>query len=482
MYLMETHQYAPTGEDQGLNYLRLPPCMPHSFLCALKACLVSLFDLSCCKLNAMDFNRGAFRTALAVLCVVGLLFLLQNYRRLDLASVASMGAFSHNPELQKLDLDYPDNFGPLTELCEQIKWIPDRVWQCEHAKGGLSNVYNMVLACVRLAIEAGATALVLPTIWIRSTSEPIVLISGNSSDITDLSYLFDVPHFRSSLERGCPQMIVYSSKKDIPHLADDPRYCGLWSPDLGGLQVWRKSLDGWLASKVEDAGGSHTHQVCDYILLDRTLFKWRVWDDGVEFGNNFKSILHFRQDARRIALALLKEMRRIFTTDDGTFRYLGVHLRTGADLGPEWDSMGFEVQYDSYLKQASSANIPLIYLGSGVSQDEKLFTERAWNEYGINVTTKHKLLSPSDLKILDSMSSDQQASVDFEILSRADRFGGMHRSSFAWQIAFRMHTRSELSIEDSLHKQPDIWHDEFSNIVNTEPVTSFDFFWWGTWP
>lgn len=428
-------------------------------------------------------NRGGARVALACLSTFALVFLLRHHRRLDFAYFSSIAPLLYRGDPQVLNDDFPDDLGPLTELCRRTEWVPDRVWQCEHAKGGLSNVYNMVLACIRLAIEAGATALILPKIWVRSTSEPIVLITGNLSDIADLSYLFDVQHFRFTLGDACPRMKIFASKNDITHMPEDPHAFPLRSTDLGGVIDWRRNLDYALGQLgTEDAGGGHTHKMYDYILLTRTLFKWPIWEDSVAFGNNFKSILHFRQDARGIAAAVLAQMNRTFSGNDGSFRYFGVHLRTGADLGPEWDPMGFEVQYTYYIQQASAANVSVIYLGSGVPKDTKLFAERAWNEYGIKATTKHKMLSPKDLKILNAMSSDQQACVDFEVLSRAARFTGMHRSSFAWQVAFRMHTKSDLSVDASLHDRPENFQDEFSTILNTEPEAWFDFFWWCTWP
>ena len=43
----------------------------------------------------------------------------------------------------------------LVELCKSKEWIPGLIFNCESPKGGVANVRNVFLNCVRYAIEAG---------------------------------------------------------------------------------------------------------------------------------------------------------------------------------------------------------------------------------------------------------------------------------------------------------------------------------------
>ena len=169
--------------------------------------------------------------------------------------IASMSIFVAKLHLHDLDTYYPDDLRPLMHLCQAIRWDPKRVWKCDYASGGTSNVYNAVLGCVRAAIEAGATALIPPHIWVRDRSEPVRIITGNLSDISDLSYLFDVPHFKHSLQAACPQMKIYDSVREVPGLPDDPHYVLLGPNDFGNLPTGaRTSILTWKDSVRVQAG------------------------------------------------------------------------------------------------------------------------------------------------------------------------------------------------------------------------------------
>jgi hypothetical protein len=430
----------------------------------------------------MALSRSFSHALQALICLYGVFFFVRSRPHLAITPIASMSTFVGKLHLHDLPPPYQDDLRQLTQLCNAIRWDTKRVWKCDHASGGTSNVYNAVLGCVRAAIEAGATAFIPPQIWIRDRLEPVRVITGNLSDVTDLGYLFDVLHFKLSLQAACPQMRIYNSIREVPNVPDDPHYALLRPTDFGGLPDWRKNIDSHLEGQREGAGGSYSHQTYNYVLMQKSVCTWPVWEDGEEFANNFKSILHSRRDARGLAAAVLDKMRSTFSTSGKPLKYYGAHLRTGDDLDPDWARTGFEEQFKSYLTHATSAELELIYLGSGVPEDAVRFTERASDEYHVNVTTKEEMLSLTNLKLLNAMTSDQQALVDFEVLSRADRLGGMHRSSFAWQLAFRKHTLSRLSLKESLHDRPDIFQDEFSTILNTEPDKWFDNFFYGTWP
>ena len=45
----------------------------------------------------------------------------------------------------------------LVELCKKRVWTPGLIFNCETPKGGVGNVRNVFLNCLRYAIEAGGT-------------------------------------------------------------------------------------------------------------------------------------------------------------------------------------------------------------------------------------------------------------------------------------------------------------------------------------
>jgi len=53
------------------------------------------------------------------------------------------------------EIDGPFNDQPLRKLCSSKRWMPGLIIKCDAAFGGVGNVRNIVLTCVRYAIEAG---------------------------------------------------------------------------------------------------------------------------------------------------------------------------------------------------------------------------------------------------------------------------------------------------------------------------------------
>lgn len=53
------------------------------------------------------------------------------------------------------DIDGPMNLEPLTDLCRNTQWQPGLIVKCQPFPGGIGNIRNMFLNCIRFAIEAG---------------------------------------------------------------------------------------------------------------------------------------------------------------------------------------------------------------------------------------------------------------------------------------------------------------------------------------
>lgn len=277
-----------------------------------------------------------------------------------------------------------------------------------------------------------------------------------TNTVVDLSHIFDLEHFTTSLKEGCPQMRIYNHRNDLYNLPSTAKPLELIPQDLSREFVhetilahpseWRKNFDEWVDSETTPLFRNRP------ILVDLNtpLLQFPLSYDKSTFVQNFGHILRPRPDTTRLAATVLFELSRKFSLnlspDEGiTSRaFMGAHLRTEADaIAAGWT--GYDTQATTYINQALSANLSTLYVTSGNTTDITKFRKQA-SLKSLNVTAKHDLLSGSDLDELKRLTWDQQAMVDYEVLLRGSTFGGIAESSFAWNIALR---RNKLSWKES---------------------------------
>lgn len=93
----------------------------------------------------------------------------------------------------------------LRDLCDNVQWTNNVVFTCDNNAGGIGNVRNHMLNCIRHAIEARGS-LVMPSIILRNKKDIVNIYTNNRVGI---DYLFDTPHFNYSLHTYCPQLRIY---------------------------------------------------------------------------------------------------------------------------------------------------------------------------------------------------------------------------------------------------------------------------------
>ncbi|KFY75770.1 hypothetical protein V499_04275 [Pseudogymnoascus sp. VKM F-103] len=93
----------------------------------------------------------------------------------------------------------------IRSICADTEWNPALVFTCSESVGGIGNIRNSILNCVRFAISAGA-ALVEPAIVLRNDADSAEI---RTSVKTDMGYMLDPAHFRESLRISCPGKKVY---------------------------------------------------------------------------------------------------------------------------------------------------------------------------------------------------------------------------------------------------------------------------------
>jgi len=58
-------------------------------------------------------------------------------------------------QVLQTEIEGPFNNSAIVSLCNSKKWIPGLIFKCEAPQGGIGNVRNALLNCIRYAIEAG---------------------------------------------------------------------------------------------------------------------------------------------------------------------------------------------------------------------------------------------------------------------------------------------------------------------------------------
>ncbi|TVY46873.1 hypothetical protein LOCC1_G002790 [Lachnellula occidentalis] len=379
------------------------------------------------------------------------------------------------------DYDFNGNYvgWPLERVCKETKWTPGLVYVCDNNSGGIGNIRNFILTCVRYAIEAGSSGLIMPRIQRRSEEDHANLFT---TGMQPLSYFFDEAHFKSAMVNHCPQMTIFDSMDNVTNHQNITKMEEFYPKDLNTpdgcdergynrhLDHFRVRFDKWLASTNRTP--SETKPVSVRFRW-ATFFEWPIYRDGPEFAATFGDLLRINPDIENIARAVLREFSKFAGIEPKAGKldvpYLGVHLRTESDALGFWPN--FDVQSEGYLKEAEARKLKHAYLACGNATDGHRFGEIAHDRLGMNTTSKLDLLKDEELQALTNLTWDQQALVDYLVLTKSTHFTGCSFSSFTMNIAFKRHTMT-----DGLHTRQ--WKspgDAFTTLVGR-----FDN-WFGDW-
>lgn len=342
-------------------------------------------------------------------------------------------------------------------VCRATQWNESLVFTCNQSFGGIGNIRNSVLLCVRFAMQAGA-ALVLPQILLRDDD----ITNYKTQNVTQFGYMFDTQHFHKSMQQSCPEMTIYSSFDDViksgNHTGDINRLRfqaeSLTGDGLIKTEMWRQRFYAWL--EQQQAGPVTGKPGPTVIDLERCYMSYPIYSDGEGFALSFGMTLQLREDIRLLASKVLRGLARRLSFADTDLKnevlpdaYFGAHLRVEHDAQVTWNSKygwthaSYEKQAEDYLAQAlqpSRSSPKGIYVASGDVEGTRRFVEDAARN---NLTALGKfdvLHGTEDLKILKAFRWDQQALVDYLILLRASDFAGVAHSSFSWSIALKRHT------------------------------------------
>lgn len=452
------------------------------------------------------------RTAL---CLALLLGLLWSVRLVGLHDVSLSGVLSGSPatggqeyvdinndadatfvrEAAAVEFPSPFDARPLQGACARSARQPGLLFTCEEQHGGIGMVRNQLLKCIRYAMHAGASALVVPTLQRRSAVD---LADIETQVEVPLDYLLDRAEFASRLAQGCPGLSVLDRADQLPG------YNRLAAPplDLTGDQfdpdrpshpaIWRSSFDAWLREKTNGTGPTRRRPV--HVRTRPSFMEYPVDWDGAAFSVEFGKLLSFRADARDLAARVLLSLDRRFKLAVDPSRavqraaYYGAHLRLEDDAVRAWPAEAgwrfsrMDDQFEEHFTHIARTGLAVVYVASGnASVVDEFSTRLRARHRRVAVVSKHDLLGGKDRGRLNAMTFDQQALVDFLVLFKASAFMGVAHSSFPWTVALRRH---EMSRYDGLTNEgSDILRDEFSVLMGRQAdYAHMDPFATGIWP
>lgn len=296
--------------------------------------------------------------------------------------------------------------------------------------------------------------------------------SFNWSNGSHLSYMFDTEHLYHILAKDCPQLRLVDEDDESLHIS--PREEALLVnpkkllPDaihghvLRDPSQFRPALDALIQKTIDSSSVQPTEDHPMRVTLDDGIsFSWPVHYDDEAFRNDWGHLAQPPHHIRKLSARILYKLYRTIGAapqspsrpSNGTF--LGAHIRTEKDAVVEgWTS--FSVQAAHVRDQLLAANLGVVYVATGTASDAdrlKAFlasvripaaaaVNGSEDTMGVQVLQKWDLLEEEDRILMDTLTWDQMALVDLDIMQRANRFVGIWESSWSWTIALKRHAWS----------------------------------------
>lgn len=381
----------------------------------------------------------------------------------------------HTPKVSSDVFDFPPiDSHAIRAVCETTHWNPEIVFTCDNSIGGIGNVRNSILNCVRYTISAGAS-MVVPRIIVRNGRDISRIRTGERAG---MDYMFDVQYFVDSLRLSCPQLVLYRYVDDVPNRAHGSGPIALLPESLiseeipkTGLEhpeAWRAMFSEWMVGWSGEATATMDAPVL--VDLGRSYLQYPISSDGEEFAVSFGGILKFRKDVRILATTIIQALVSTYNMSGNISQpilpdtFFGAHLRTEIDAVKawpvkDWTYQRYEVQAERYLQKLADTNLTVMYVASGDKTEIARFSRDA---AAYNLISKVMVLEAKDREYLNTLAWDQQALVDFLVLTKSSSFVGIGHSSFAWNIALKRHLSSER--KEGYIDGPELLNDELSEI------------------
>lgn len=331
----------------------------------------------------------------------------------------------------------------LQELCHATNWTEGLWLRCaglcgptESAWcGGLNNDRTRLQSCLRLAIDAGAGA-IIPQVWLRGVGTANVQQYGDNSCAENW---FDLAYTESVMRTNCPQLNL---RADCPNAANQP--VALAPPPETNLEVIRTPLDisgtfsiGEFRQKLilphlQNAGRINPSsgalvEGATILEYGDTFVAWKYnqSDEYYTVRKDLFKTIQFQKSMYQIG----ENIRDSQQLQHGS--YIAVHLRGESDWPPEWGTA--EQQMALYLEEITNIRatdegrgVSAVFVSSGDQEVIQVFREML-HPLGYTVHDKWTLLAdfPSDLALVHQADFDAKGIVDSAVLAGAMYFMGV---------------------------------------------------------
>ncbi|KAI0997875.1 hypothetical protein K3495_g10315 [Podosphaera aphanis] len=438
-------------------------------------------------MQSTTIPRKYFLVAGVALATIGLLSTSDDTTTQSLAWGTYNIGWSSRSKLDVFDYPPVDSLA-LQDICSSTAWNESLIFTCNNNFGGVANVRNNILNCVRYTIAAGGS-LVLPQIKTRQLEDEMGQSdASHESKLQGMDYMFDVNHFSESLQRSCPQLVLLRNLGK----SESPRRRALYPESLfpnlptGGLEhpeEWPEKLNDWIARNIPPVTTGTPPPII--IDLEESFLHYPTHSDGHAVAHVFGNILKFRSDVRQLATKTLNTLVEWYDFPVNISRhgilkpsFIGAHLNTRnpvleqrheTDLVPrheiDVEFSHYDSQFESYIDLSSDLNLSIFYLASGNLAEVMRFCAEA-SDVDVTVTYKEDLLKDKDLKRLQRLTYDQRALVDYLVLTRAERFMGVGHSPFSWNVAL---SREQMGSVMEGKLVGDVWEDGMNTLFGVRP-------------
>lgn len=373
------------------------------------------------------------------------------------------------------------NLPDLGALCARTSWNPNLALHC-HSRcgrnqssfcGGISNARDRLQTCLRLALDAGATTIVLPSLAVRSetrlaTINPAAVNGTAETEIVErcADAWFDLATLQDALGGPCPQTQVkivcptedidVAARLGARRVLEMPwRNAGESKYDATAGHSFRDAVGDVLLVAAKDNRNNRTAEEPEasttLVEVGDTYMAWdynRSGEQSTLFKDLFQTV-NFSPTLRALGQRLIQSARPL--RDES---YIGVHLRGENDWPDAWGSLAIQTRLYAEdietlrLRDEARGLDPVrtIYVSCGNRSAIQYFRESV-APLGYTVVDKWSLLegardgdgesdwSDGLLATVEALSFDEKAIVEYEPLVKSRYFLGISYSSMSYVIA-----------------------------------------------
>ena len=295
--------------------------------------------------------------------------------------------------------------------------------------------------------------MIVPRIVKRELKEITALVHGTWNGggpvrADPFDHFFDFQFLNQSLSQSCPQMKVYRSIDDlwdVPSI-QIPNHISLNSIHarlINTTVVYNTSaLSQQIETYVNEMSPPKERTRPVRFHLDVTNWAFPMISSHPELRRHYGRILRIREDLRRLSAVATFNLAKRYQLDLDPRQglredsFVGVHLRTEEDA--QYTFPRFNEQASNLIDYIAGSGRQVVFVATGATKNDDVTLLAGMAEkFNVTVVRKQDLLEGQDLQLLEDLTWDERALVDYEIMLRAGLMAGPAGSTFSWGVASR---------------------------------------------